>query len=119
MDIDTVVMALRDAPNYNAGFGTSTLEGDAADLIECLQAQLAAVESRNKELECAYSAYDGSALQRADQHIEDQENAIKNLREQLAASQRRAQDARNELCLKCGRYHEAHNGACDGCRWKG
>ena len=25
---------------------------------------------------------------------------------------------RNELCLKCGKYHEAHNGACDGCRWK-
>ena len=42
---------------------------------------------------------------------------IKRLQAQLAASQRRAQDARNELCLKCGRYHEAHNGACDGCRW--
>lgn len=27
-------------------------------------------------------------------------------------------NARNELCLKCGRYHEAHKGACDGCRWK-
>ena len=26
---------------------------------------------------------------------------------------------RNELCLKCGKYREAHNGACDGCRWKG
>ena len=38
---------------------------------------------------------------------------------QLAESQRRAQDARNELCQKCGRYHEAHNGACNGCRWKG
>ena len=25
---------------------------------------------------------------------------------------------RNELCLKCGRYREAHNGSCDGCRWK-
>ena len=37
---------------------------------------------------------------------------------ELTASQRRAQDARNELCLKCGRYHEAHNGSCDGCRWK-
>ena len=24
---------------------------------------------------------------------------------------------RNELCLKCGKYKEAHNGACDGCRW--
>ena len=23
---------------------------------------------------------------------------------------------RNELCLKCGRYREAHNGPCDGCR---
>lgn len=25
---------------------------------------------------------------------------------------------RNELCLRCGKYHEAHKGACDGCRWK-
>lgn len=25
---------------------------------------------------------------------------------------------KNELCLKCGNYREAHNGACDGCRWK-
>jgi len=24
---------------------------------------------------------------------------------------------RNELCLKCGKYREAHNGACKGCRW--
>ena len=25
---------------------------------------------------------------------------------------------RNELCCKCGNYREAHNGACNGCRWK-
>lgn len=25
---------------------------------------------------------------------------------------------RNELCCKCGNYREAHNGECDGCRWK-
>lgn len=43
---------------------------------------------------------------------------IEFLQAQLTESQRRAQDARNELCLKCGRYHEAHNGACNGCRWK-
>ena len=43
---------------------------------------------------------------------------IESLQEQLAASQRRAQDARNELCQKCRRYREAHKGACDGCRWK-
>ena len=27
-------------------------------------------------------------------------------------------DLRNELCLKCGKYKTAHEGACDGCRWK-
>lgn len=25
---------------------------------------------------------------------------------------------RNELCLKCGRYTLAHEGACNGCRWR-
>ena len=25
---------------------------------------------------------------------------------------------RNGLCFKCGNYREAHNGACDGCRWR-
>ena len=28
-------------------------------------------------------------------------------------------EAKNELCCKCGKYREAHNGACDGCRWNG
>ena len=27
-------------------------------------------------------------------------------------------EAKNELCCKCGNYREAHNGDCDGCRWK-
>ena len=25
---------------------------------------------------------------------------------------------RNALCYLCGKYREAHNGACDVCRWK-
>ena len=25
----------------------------------------------------------------------------------------------NELCQYCGKYKYAHDGACDGCRWKG
>ena len=24
----------------------------------------------------------------------------------------------NELCQRCGQYHTAHLGSCDGCRWK-
>lgn len=31
---------------------------------------------------------------------------------------RELKDCRNELCYQCGRYREAHRGACDGCRWK-
>ena len=27
-------------------------------------------------------------------------------------------EAKNELCYMCGKYREAHNGACDGCRWE-
>ena len=27
-------------------------------------------------------------------------------------------EAKNELCYLCGKYREAHNGACDRCRWK-
>ena len=26
-------------------------------------------------------------------------------------------NCRNELCLKCGAYRNAHKGACDSCRW--
>ena len=26
---------------------------------------------------------------------------------------------RNELCLKCGNYTLSHEGACNGCRWRG
>lgn len=43
---------------------------------------------------------------------------IESLTAQLSASQQRERAARNELCMKCGRYQEAHKGACDGCRWK-
>lgn len=24
----------------------------------------------------------------------------------------------NELCQYCGKYKQAHNGACDGCKWR-
>lgn len=30
---------------------------------------------------------------------------------------RELKDCRNYLCFMCGRYQEAHHGACDGCRW--
>ena len=43
---------------------------------------------------------------------------IENLRKQLEQTQAERDVLRNELCYLCGNYREAHNGACDGCRWK-
>ena len=43
---------------------------------------------------------------------------IEKLRKQLEQTQAERGAMRNELCFKCGKYREAHNGACDGCRWK-
>lgn len=40
---------------------------------------------------------------------------IADLLERLAADRT---ELRNELCYRCGRYKEAHNGACGGCKWR-
>ena len=32
--------------------------------------------------------------------------------------QREVKHCRNELCLRCGNYHESYLGACDGCRFR-
>lgn len=36
----------------------------------------------------------------------------------VANTMQQLRDCRNELCLKCGDYKNAHKGACDDCRWR-
>ena len=43
---------------------------------------------------------------------------IGQLQEELNEAKSELDAMRNELCCKCGKYREAHNGACDGCRWR-
>ena len=73
--------------------------------IEQIRARLASAKENVK----ADPFYVGTSVYIAD---------VEELLDQLAEYQRREKAARNELCLKCGLYHDAHNGACDGCRWK-
>ena len=40
------------------------------------------------------------------------------LKKQLHEAKSELNAMRNELCYMCGKYREAHNGACNGCRWK-
>lgn len=45
-------------------------------------------------------------------------DAIENILNELHEAKSELAAMRNELCCKCGNYREAHNGACDGCRWE-
>lgn len=43
--------------------------------------------------------------------VENQQRIIRGLEDENS-------NLRNELCGKCGRYRTAHDGACDGCKWR-
>lgn len=79
---------------------------ELCDLIESLQAQLAAERVKYAELQ----RYNVDCTKACDRQMVE----ILELRGQSA----QLSNARNELCQRCGRYHEAHKGACDGCRWR-
>lgn len=40
------------------------------------------------------------------------------LKKELHEAKSELNAMRNELCIMCGKFKDAHNGACDGCRWK-
>lgn len=70
--------------------------GYAADLIENQQRLIEALMKANAGLR--------DTIMRRDVQIE-----------KLAADRK---DLINELCQYCGKYKKAHEGACDGCRWR-
>ena len=37
---------------------------------------------------------------------------------ELISAETLFRDCRNELCERCGRYKNAHEGACDPCKWR-
>ena len=38
--------------------------------------------------------------------------------DRIEAQAKEIEKLRNELCLKCGNYTLAHEGACNGCKWR-
>ena len=107
MTRDEIVTALRCCGNIECmkcrlpmnGFDTGTcrqMYAAAADLIENQQRHIEALMKANDSLK--------DAIARRDKQIE-----------KLAADRKALF---NELCQYCGEYERAHEGACDGCRWK-
>lgn len=99
------------------------------DYIDRLRMALAAACKERDELKKAYDAMARDLQFRTGQVRELQEEnhasdraalvtEIKKLRKQLEQTKSELAAMRNELCFKCGKYRESHNGACDGCRWK-
>ena len=64
------------------------------------------LKALNENAECSWYYIDRLRMALASA-CKDRDEARKELHE-----------AKNELCCKCGNYREAHNGACDGCRWQ-
>ena len=97
--------------------------------IDELRMSLAAACKERDELKKAYDAMARDLQFRTEQvrELQDENHAsdraalaaeIENLRKQLEQTHAERDVMRNELCYLCGKYREAHNGACDGCRWK-
>ena len=72
----------------------------AADRIEAQSKEIEKLRGQNEQLREAAALVTAEAADR----IEAQSKEIDALR--------------NELCLKYGNYTLAHDGACDGCRWR-
>ena len=104
--------------------------------IDELRMALASACKERDELKKAYDAMARDLKFRTGQVRELQEEnhasdraalvaEIEKLRKQLEQIQAERDELkkelhamRNELCYLCGKYREAHNGACNGCRWE-
>ena len=111
MTRDEIVAALRccassevDCKGNCAFFGMSSPNEDCSQKKNTAAADL--IENQQRHIEALMQANAGlrdTALRR-DEQVEKLEANRKELI--------------NELCQYCGKYKKAHEGACDGCRWK-
>lgn len=85
----------------------------AADLIENQQRHIEALMKANDSLK--------NAIARRDKQIEDMKQGMAQLAKAVAVKEEQSElhAMNNELCQYCGKYKHAHEGACDGCRWRG
>ena len=138
MTRDEIVTALREHAERAVGneWGSSIIMlGDnlsaAADLIENQQRHIEALLQANAALRDTVLRRDAQ-IEKMSAELTDARNEIKtfyNGYDQLDASNSRLMAANeklaadrkaliNELCQYCGKYKQAHEGACDGCKWR-
>ena len=84
----------------------------AADLIENQQRHIEALMQANAALR--------DTIMRRDAQIEKMSEGLAQFAKAVAEKEEQSElhAMKNELCKYCGKYKQAHEGACDGCRWK-
>lgn len=96
----------------------------AADLIENQQRHIEALLQANAALRDTVLRRDAQIEKMSADLLEakntaDQHAAINDtLYDSNAKLEADRKALRNELCQYCGKYKQAHEGACDGCRWR-
>lgn len=84
----------------------------AANLIENQHRHIEALMKANNSLK--------DAIARRDKQIEDMKQGMAQLAKAVAVKEEQSElhAIKNELCQYCGKYKQAHEGACDGCKWR-
>lgn len=88
------------------------VSGEAADLIENQQRHIEALLQANAALR--------DTVLRRDAQIADMSDGLAQFAKAVAVEEEQSElhAMKNELCQYCGKYKQAHEGACDGCRWR-
>lgn len=84
----------------------------AADLIENQQRHIEALLQANASLR--------DTVLRRDAQIEKMSEGLAQFAKAVAVEEEQSElhATKNELCQYCGKYKQAHEGACDGCKWR-
>jgi len=123
MTRDEIVTALRccaknllsECPNCKMYYEANCivkLKTAAADLIENQKRHIEALMKANAALR--------DNVLRRDAQIADMSDGLAQFSKAVAEKEEQSElhAMKNELCQLCGKYKNAHEGACDGCRWK-
>ena len=85
---------------------TGLMPGDVTDMMAANGNAICEIVKLKEELQ--------SAKNTSDQHVAINETLFDS--NMKLGADRKA--LINELCQYCGKYKQAHEGACDGCRWR-
>ena len=99
----------------------ATQEDGCEDAIKVYAADL--IENQQRHIEALMKANAGlrDTVLRRDAQIADMSDGLAQFAKAVAVEEEQSElhAMKNELCQYCGKYKQAHEGACDGCKWRG